>query len=839
MNLPNNYFEDYPIEFKQINPEDFPNLHTTEKIIISPDKHGYIKDSLISHINLHDKNTVVINAGVGQGKTTAIIDIVKQYYDSTDYIVFLASPFVSLVEQYHKDILQKEIPERDVFRYEVLGNEEPVDFWHKRIHIVTANCLLGNPGEEAFINSSVKRYYINRLVKYCEKHGKKVIFIYDEIHDAIHNFKEKYIFNLWKWRNVILKNYIISATYNEASKVVIEYLAELTDDKIQIIESERIRFSEKQSELFLHYNNEQYYTYDDKTITGLVKELIYLGKDIDILSYSKTLADNIIKNKDSGIGKELYSKYDKINNCTSELVLNQRNARATPQNRYNPSMCNVGTNFKTGVSIKKENHAYVIILPPRGAKMPFKNNYGIFSGGINSIIQALARQRVKGEIHLILPKPKDFDFESLQFEETEKTEAFKEFYTSVMDIQEVEYKSNYLSLSSQDDLLNTFYEKEIKENIKQEIDFVKTLDRSNKARLDFPEYRLFKLDEGEAVLAKKYDFYGNDLSSYITYCAITNQFINCKLVSNNRMSTLIFKYGEIQKGLKEYCNNNYFKDDRRMHIYYFYNDAQFYNIFRYDLFNNFQLIFQTSSGQKLPLKKNGTASNNKYFELQLLSFVQHFGYPNNPVNKYKYFKDGELHDGLYDRNQYFLEGLAHAERINIDDILDNPLATRRLKAFKFLSFLRQQIISSQQTITTAQRGTFQFILNKPNGDFIPQDSLEEFREMLKHFLEEDEILTKYDFKARFVKKEEDKQIESLYSTLVEVFYKTENYKESTGARRNGKKILIVRPIPNHTEIVNYVSLPDYDYEALPEGFFEVNALSEEEVKNITEQIRRN
>lgn len=277
MNLPNSYFEDFPIEFKQINPEDFPAFHTTEKIIISPDGQGYIKDSLASHIELHDKNTVVVNAGVGQGKTTAIIDIVKQYYDNTDYVIFIASPFVSLVEQYYKDILEKDIPEANVFRYETLGNEELTNFWRKRVHIVTVNCLLGNPGEDAFINSSVKRYYLNRLVKYCEKKNKKVIFIYDEIHDAIHNFQEKYIFNLWKWRNVILKNYIISATYNEASKVVIEYLAELTDDKIQIIESERVKIPEKQSELFLHYNNEQFYKYDDKIITNLIKDLIFLG----------------------------------------------------------------------------------------------------------------------------------------------------------------------------------------------------------------------------------------------------------------------------------------------------------------------------------------------------------------------------------------------------------------------------------------------------------------------------------------------------------------------------------------------------------------------------------
>ena len=242
MELPNKYFEDFPIEFKEINPEDFPNFSVREKIIISPDEEGYICENLKHHIDLDEKNTVVINAGVGQGKTTAIIEIVKEYYENTDYIIFIASPFVSLVEQYYKDVIKKDIPEKDIFRYELLGNDELTDFWHRRIHIVTANCILGNPGEDAFINSKVKRYYLNRLSKYCEKYNKKVIFIYDEIHDAIHNFKEEYIFNLWKWRNVILKNYIISATYNEASKVVIEYLAELTNDNIQIIESERKRF---------------------------------------------------------------------------------------------------------------------------------------------------------------------------------------------------------------------------------------------------------------------------------------------------------------------------------------------------------------------------------------------------------------------------------------------------------------------------------------------------------------------------------------------------------------------------------------------------------------------
>ena len=84
------------------------------------------------------------------------------------------------------------------------------------------------------------------MISNCKAQNKKVVFIYDEIHDTIHNFRQELIFNLWKWKNVIHKNFVISATFNEASKIVIEYLAELTDRKIQIIESERVRNPEKQ-----------------------------------------------------------------------------------------------------------------------------------------------------------------------------------------------------------------------------------------------------------------------------------------------------------------------------------------------------------------------------------------------------------------------------------------------------------------------------------------------------------------------------------------------------------------------------------------------------------------
>ena len=44
------------------------------------------------------KNSVVINAFVGCGKSHAIIQTIKEYYNTTDYLIIVASPYVSLVQ---------------------------------------------------------------------------------------------------------------------------------------------------------------------------------------------------------------------------------------------------------------------------------------------------------------------------------------------------------------------------------------------------------------------------------------------------------------------------------------------------------------------------------------------------------------------------------------------------------------------------------------------------------------------------------------------------------------------------------------------------------------------
>ncbi|MBP7500542.1 MAG: DEAD/DEAH box helicase family protein, partial [Chryseobacterium sp.] len=99
-----------PIQYKELSHSDFEGYTFEDNNVteIVSDSNGYISDFILQNIQLDKKDTTVINASVGQGKTTAIISIAKEYYKKRDegYIVFLIAPFKSLLDQY-KNSLQK------------------------------------------------------------------------------------------------------------------------------------------------------------------------------------------------------------------------------------------------------------------------------------------------------------------------------------------------------------------------------------------------------------------------------------------------------------------------------------------------------------------------------------------------------------------------------------------------------------------------------------------------------------------------------------------------------------------------------------------------------------
>src|SRR5690606_31447149 len=162
-----------------------------------------------------------------------------------------------------------------------------------KIHVLTINALLGNSGDDNLFQSRKRIAYFEKLSAYCENHNKKMIWVFDEIHDGIYNFKEEFIYSLWNYQGLVHKTFIISATFNEASKEVIKYISEFTERRIKIIESKRTRILEKQSRLHINFYS-GYYVERDKNLIQLIKRLIKNELSFDIMVYSKKLTKNLI-----------------------------------------------------------------------------------------------------------------------------------------------------------------------------------------------------------------------------------------------------------------------------------------------------------------------------------------------------------------------------------------------------------------------------------------------------------------------------------------------------------------------------------------------------------------
>lgn len=816
MELPNKYFEDFPIEYKKIRKvnvtgfSDTPagkrniNGFTVSKWTHKEIRSRYLNEDLQCLIQLKEKDTMVISAPVGNGKSYAIIQTIKRFYEARDqdYLVIVATPFVSLVEQYVIDIHSDgNIPTHQIFNYGDLGRRD-TPFLDKKIHVVTANTLLGNPGEDSYKNSDVKRNYLNELINDCEKKGRKVVFIYDEVHDTIPNFKEEYVFNLWKWKNVIHKNFIISATFTEASYVVIEYLAELTDKKINIVEFPRIRIKENQSKLFLHYSSAYQFTNTTPEITSLITELINKDKQIDILCYSKTLSKALIADKI--ISQNLKKKLVEINDCTSENINNVRPQNEKPTNRFDNSKCNIGTNFKSGVSIKKENHAFVIILPPRSTQNKFKNYYGIFSSGITSIIQAVARQRVIGEIHIILPRPNEFAYESLKpVMSDEQIKIFSEFYDIVKHhtSKEESEKVYYIPLHYQNSLIRNFYKYDLKSNVDKGIEFVKETNRDELARLEFPPFKNFKLNESENYLASTFNFFGGDLSAYVTYCAVTNQFVNCNLHGLSYKTTLWFEEGKTYKQLNNVFSQ-YFGDSYVESLFYYSNFHLSYLDFRGKLFEEFDLRFKGSKTKKAELV---TSYSNSYFEKQLLLFVA-FKYYGRPYNS-------NFKDITYSRGQYFIDCIVAASNIKLEEVTNAELKDR-VQAYQDLNYFREKLVSK---ISKHERGNdnFDYLPVNPFPSFIETTDITRFDRAINYLTKVDPFISNnlYNFSRR-LNRDFEKNRNAFYKILIEDFFEYETRLNNPRIKIDGVKQAVLPNIkaldlPESTQRINLIQSADY------------------------------
>lgn len=581
---------DIPIEFKEINPSDFDSnfYDVSEKEIVTPNNEGYISDELQDKLlpDLYNKNTVVINAGVGQGKSYSVIKLIAQYFKQDNYllnekyIVILAVPFKSLIQQYYDDLIKEGISPTQIFNYLVFDEKAPakeenkilnpfltpsiLDYakgeFSERIHILTINGLLGNSGEHVISQNSDKLNYFNRIIKYCKKFNKKIIVFYDEIHDGIQNFTQENLVKLWRFHGLIEKNYIVSATFNEASKEVIKYLSEFTEKKIKIIESERI-IKKEQSKLHLIFNDRL--PHESEHLNNILREKVRKKENLDIIVYSKTQIKELFKKNKI---KVLIDKED-INYCYYDIFSKESN----DNKKYSLDKINIGTNFTTGVNITKEKHNYFIIIPVR-SNIPFLRNKGVFTNGIISIIQSLARQREIGDIYISMPTPFYLDLDSLPYSDDIK-EKISENFSSRNCLPGNMIK--YSNINSEYKLLQNAYHA-LKNSYKLGFKNLDKTSRKGMNEIRFPKLETFILTKGESYLSE--NFFDGDLSTYIYWAATCNQFINCKLSSIYVDGTVFYESNKLREDITdkyyELLNTSLFKDEYFNYLspYYLYRD---------------------------------------------------------------------------------------------------------------------------------------------------------------------------------------------------------------------------------------------------------------------------
>ncbi len=338
---------------------------------------------------------------------------------------------------------------------------------------------------------------------------------------------------------------------------------------------------------------------------------------------------------------------------------------------------------------------------------------------------------------------------------------------------------------------------------------VKGLERDNKVRLDYPEFKLFLLEDGEDYLSNEIPFFGGDLSAFVTYSAFTNQFVNCNLSKIEFNISLFFEQGKIQEGFDKYFER-YFKDAYHS-LYSLSNNSLFYQEFRKDLFELFDIKLKINN-RWYPIKKGGTSKASKLFEEQLIGFIQRLILPKNPYIISTFYSSGNLVDGNYSRSQYLLESISHSKFVDLNTSNFPQVSKNRVNSFKFLDRLRRKVITAIE-VSTINNETFKYLPNKPFTSFIEGADLLKFRDMMDCFLRDDFFLKLgvFEFKRRFDDKSEVKKIETLYTIILEDFFITENIKLSTGSRPNVKKVLGIKKIPNYRDVINQITPPDYNF----------------------------
>lgn len=485
--------------------------------------------------SIKDEATIVMDIQVGKGKTSCCYDLIKEYASDGDKVILMVSPFKKLVEKDYDALTERNL---SVFNYMHLPKGETYDevlavALNSKVHIMTVNCLLGNAGDDSFAQAFIKSNYLSSLHDKCKTEHKKVMIFFDEIHEAIHNFAPHLFPNLYHWTDVVQKCFVSSATFTVAVYPVLKYIALLTNKTIVEFAVPRHKWDAKYiSKLHLHITTDEYSSGKLAPLTALRSILqANNGKQVNILSAHKSIIKALLKPKDviTGNANPFYE---------AMKLFNFNEVHGDTDNVFDETGNNIGTTFKTGVNVDNADSALIIILPVVKQNAPDS----IFHDGVPSIIQALARQRKGGNIHIIMydplyliePNPDMEDYvDEFGIRGYSNFETYKPLRARV-DAQLTANKAQRYHIDQHKalNILHDEYMKRYRKNAAH-IDALKLSEAKGETQTGFqyPSFEQYVTEEGAHLLVKNYPQFGGDLSSYVLWAAMNSQFVNANLAS--------------------------------------------------------------------------------------------------------------------------------------------------------------------------------------------------------------------------------------------------------------------------------------------------------------------
>lgn len=682
-------------------------------IDLSKDRYFNI-DKHIPEFDYTLRNTTVFNFQTGKGKSSTFYKLIE-LYEEAGYHVIICSPFQKLVEKDFGE-LKKALPEGKIFNYlqlqddEVVSDNNYIPIVARPIHIMTINCLLQNPGENSQDQSLVKRRYLSKLKQFLIDYDKKVVLFFDELHEAVHNFKGDFLRHLLDWEKLTFKCFISSATYSFSSVPVIQRISLLTECKISIYQADRVK-NEKQAKLHLHITDisyNQYYFSSLNYLEILIERYKKENRKINILTGHKSLANALT----GGKGNERLVKL--IESLSPNVVTGESG------NEFDLNGNNIGTSFKTGIDITEEKGVLIIILP--AIKNDNKANYGIFTDGFPSLIQAISRIRNGGDIHVFMYKPPviiDLEGHKTNISEILHDDAGQSVFFSCNSIFEKlkisEDFKNKRSASGQD--LTSALSKVAPE-------------------LGIHKYTFWNylLDNSAKHCINIYPSMGKFLSPYVLWASINNQFCNTTL---NSITYLTNHYKEIKLSS---------------------NDDELYSQF-------LELLTEDERKElrKLPIRKiyaelpnhfesSMVEAKNSEGEIEFIHFINRFQYKEKVVGittlkTYQSFKRMFLEIAIYlktdrlvdlDKEKFIRTSLnnaiSHDEKDNTSELIAvyKQLADWRNK---FITFIESQIIQHEEA----------FLIHKDYGEMLPDELHSEAIALISHLAEKDELLKCFSF----------------------------------------------------------------------------------------------